>query len=63
MWFLPSGLRAVISLLESRTVNGGQWEEADFKASLPPQLPPPHSRDSCFRWGFQDGSAGLCQLA
>ena len=61
MWFLPSGLRAVIFLLESRTVNGGQWEEADFKASS--SKPLPHSRDSCFRWGFQGGPAGLCQLA
>lgn len=41
MQFLPSGLRAVIFLLESRTVNGGQWEKADFKASLPPPNPSP----------------------
>lgn len=44
MRFLPSGLRAVIFLLESRTVNGGQWEEPDFKASLPHPPQPPIQR-------------------
>lgn len=62
MRFLPSGLRAVIFLLESRTVNGGQWEEPDFKASLP--HPPPTSHpETVASVGDSRAAQQGCQLA